>query len=248
LNFQVGGNGIKISPRYANESAGGLGTWYFFQIRALPAPLYSWPTPSPQDPSQAIVTKPDSLPHSEDRTKIKRGYQMKRSLAALCLIASMVFTRTAMATIWTAKGGKTPWDFKIAGPYTTQLSLLHDGFAVGDKVDFAVLAFDFDKAGVVTKVIMDLDKANFFELASVNLLGLLGVNANLLNDGILNLSVSAWDGWQRGDFTLESVCLTAEGCDKTPVPEPGTMMLLGAGFLGLAIYSKRRKTSGLRDL
>lgn len=28
-----------------------------------------------------------------------------------------------------------------------------------------------------------------------------------------------------------------------PVPEPGTMMLLGAGFLGLAIYAKRRKNA-----
>jgi hypothetical protein len=31
--------------------------------------------------------------------------------------------------------------------------------------------------------------------------------------------------------------------DMNPVPEPGTMMLLGAGFLGLAIYGKRRKNS-----
>ena len=29
----------------------------------------------------------------------------------------------------------------------------------------------------------------------------------------------------------------------TPVPEPGTMMLLGAGSLGLAIYCKRRKNA-----
>ncbi len=28
--------------------------------------------------------------------------------------------------------------------------------------------------------------------------------------------------------------------DSTPVPEPGTMMLLGVGMLGLAIYGKRR--------
>lgn len=29
----------------------------------------------------------------------------------------------------------------------------------------------------------------------------------------------------------------------SPVPEPGTMLLLGAGFLGLAIYGKRRKNA-----
>ena len=28
---------------------------------------------------------------------------------------------------------------------------------------------------------------------------------------------------------------------RTPVPEPGTFMLLGAGFFGLAVYGKRRK-------
>jgi hypothetical protein len=31
--------------------------------------------------------------------------------------------------------------------------------------------------------------------------------------------------------------------ELTPVPEPGTMLLLGAGFLGLAIYGKRRKNA-----
>jgi hypothetical protein len=38
-----------------------------------------------------------------------------------------------------------------------------------------------------------------------------------------------------GDRTYETVV--------APVPEPGTMILLGAGFLGLAIYGKRRKNA-----
>lgn len=35
----------------------------------------------------------------------------------------------------------------------------------------------------------------------------------------------------------------APGDDAATVPEPGTMMLLGAGCLGLAIYGKRRKNA-----
>jgi hypothetical protein len=43
-----------------------------------------------------------------------------------------------------------------------------------------------------------------------------------------------------GDFFLDYSQLTANGTDAAPVPEPGTMVLLGFGMLGLAIYGKRR--------
>lgn len=57
----------------------------------------------------------------------------------------------------------------------------------------------------------------------------------------VNISgLSAFDG-----FTLTSgtPAFEVDNIAVAPVPEPGTMMLLGAGFLGLAIYGKRRKNS-----
>lgn len=51
--------------------------------------------------------------------------------------------------------------------------------------------------------------------------------------------IMAFRSSESGDFT-EGVYLVK---DLNPVPEPGTMMLFGAGFLGLAIYSKRRKNA-----
>lgn len=44
-----------------------------------------------------------------------------------------------------------------------------------------------------------------------------------------------------GDHDYNDMVLMIESV--APVPEPGTMMLLGAGFLGLAIYGKRRKNA-----
>lgn len=60
---------------------------------------------------------------------------------------------------------------------------------------------------------------------------------DLWADGKLGVFVSAL----YGDFYLASSELIARGDNgTTAVPEPGTMVLLGLGMLGLAIYGKRR--------
>jgi len=78
-----------------------------------------------------------------------------------------------------------------------------------------------------------------FSLAStdVTMTGNLLGRLDLWADGRLGVLVSA----TFGDFYLASSQLTAYGDNgSAPVPEPGTMVLLGFGMLGLAIYGKRR--------
>jgi len=73
--------------------------------------------------------------------------------------------------------------------------------------------------------------------ADVSMTGNLIGRLDLWADGRLGVLVSA----AFGDFYLASSQLTAYGDDgSAPVPEPGTMVLLGFGMLGLAIYGKRR--------
>jgi hypothetical protein len=51
------------------------------------------------------------------------------------------------------------------------------------------------------------------------------------------------DVWGSSDSVNPTALLVnIDRHSATPVPEPGTMVLLGAGFLSLAIYGKRRKT------
>jgi hypothetical protein len=64
-------------------------------------------------------------------------------------------------------------------------------------------------------------------------------NNNSLNWAVIDLDASFGEGAILANIGKISHVVELDGTN-TPVPEPGTMMLLGIGMLGLAVYGKRR--------
>lgn len=166
---------------------------------------------------------------------------------------------------WTANDGKQGVGiFSWNGSSTTEYLIFTGGHNAGDYAD---VIWDTQDSGWITSVdktasgpvygpstpFSGIDRNSFgfffqpaagsdptyYTVDSLNpggearVLAYDGGAAGIPNSGILFAYEDGndWD-FQDAGFFVESI---------TPVPEPGTMLLLGAGFLSLAIYGKRRR-------
>ena len=140
------------------------------------------------------------------------------------------------------------------------LSYSHDvnddvNFLAGDLVTSATLELDFtnDHTDEYGRFIIRYD---FREFASAAYDGQnwiigevdngqydIGFNVDWLNDnGFLDVTVSVWNPLGTATAWLDHSRLygTAETHDTAPVPEPSTILLMGAGLLGLVAVGRRK--------
>jgi hypothetical protein len=121
-----------------------------------------------------------------------------------------------------------------------------------DTITSALLSINFDNIGgnKVPKTSILIDNVTWltnFVIADINS-AILGTGLTQLNaDGTLSVGIKMNTGLGTAHATLVDSTLEATGTIPTvieqvpPIPEPSTLILLGAGFLGLAIYGKRRR-------
>lgn len=69
--------------------------------------------------------------------------------------------------------------------------------------------------------------------ADLGPIGVISTDGEWINSVII-ATANGFDQVKQIDFSLATT-------DSNPIPEPGTMMLLGVGFLGLALYKRRNE-------
>lgn len=171
---------------------------------------------------------------------------MKKICAALALIATMAISSLATATVWTDHSVDNVVLSKYNTTYQHTYDITKDPNGFVPNLDLALplvskLTLDFNNLGWFESAVVDVGNAlDTFVLGDTTIL--LGFAIDEINKtGKLNMTLT----WVSGSFTLADSYLRVEGLDNSPapVPEPGTMLLVGAGLLGLAIYGKRRCTT-----
>jgi len=193
--------------------------------------------------------------------------KLSRKAVGILLVTMMVFGMAGVvsATIFNAAhtyGSGTSGQFIAKNGAPFEFFILTSGFSVpSDTINSAVLSIiGYNAYSQPGNFEVYTEAINITDMLTHTLTdgGHNGTSTTTISNGsFLNIFQ---DGWNKNgtlgititagnkDFWLDSYDLTVDytaplNQEPTPTPEPETMMLLVAGFLGLAIYGKRRKSA-----
>lgn len=178
-----------------------------------------------------------------------------KKILILCSVFLMVSAGAASALTYDF------WDIKTFGWFGTKFeensnpySFTHD---ITDNLDFSSeyvtsaylllgLVDDFpffDDSGFFDPeehVLVDIE-GSLQDIGEVNIgLYKFVVDPTALSDGYLNVSLSVFDQWEDYELGDAKLMISKLYGHTAPVPEPGTMLLLGMGLLGFGVVSRKK--------